>query len=193
MPRSGLNGSLISKLFHPVTSQNNCDHDKGRSGRGAGRNERTQRKKKNHPLSFFGWNHRKMDRAPLSTCKPHAQILTGSKKYSGRMPERDGKEFDSFYFTKWLYRSLISGKAGKQKNHHIQAWYKNKICITLKSDCKWSALWVSITLKTAPICHALLCQNCWFLEQYFLSVLRCIQKFQSKAEFIFSSEFSRLN
>lgn len=98
MPRRGLNGSLISKLFHPVTSQNNCDHDKGRNSREAGRNERTQRKK-SHPLSSAGCNHRKMDRAPLCSCEPHAQFLRGSKKYSERLRERDGKEFYCFYFT----------------------------------------------------------------------------------------------
>lgn len=58
MPRSavshsGLKRSLISKLFHPATSQNNCDHDKGWKSREAGRNGSTQKKKK-HPLSLVG-------------------------------------------------------------------------------------------------------------------------------------------
>lgn len=30
----------------------------------------------------------------LSTWEPHAQILTGTNKYSERLKERDGEEFD---------------------------------------------------------------------------------------------------
>lgn len=141
MCHSGLNRSLISKLFHPVASQNNCNHGKGWNSREIGRNERTQKNKKKYPLPFIGCNRRKMDRAPLCTCEPHAQILGGSKKYSRRLQQRDGKEFDSLYFTTWNDCTHLWFE-GKQEN-------KRSTISRPDTKTKYALLW-KVTTNGVP-------------------------------------------
>lgn len=87
-------------------------------------------------------------------CEPGVRILRGSKKYSERLQERDGKEFDSFHFTTWTDCTDL----------WFEEKQENKGTTISRSDTKtkYVLLWKGVM---QIVCHASkhCTQNCSYL------------------------------
>lgn len=85
-----------------------------------------------------------------------------------------------FHYVKRAQSSVLWGKTGKQKIHHIQTWPKKTTCKTYFSSEKCGTLWEGTMLKNKPVYHSLPRQNCWCLEHYFCQSWDATRNFREK-------------